>query len=246
VVMMLVATTVALLLLLGFSTSQGAAAAVNGPGAAAAVDGPRPRSFFWFNDVTPALPPFPPHQPPLPPSPPPPHPPLPPLAPPPPSPPPDEFDCHDLGGFDATMFRGMMSQYMERFYGSLPTAPREGREYRRLGTMEIVRYNLSYTNIELGEAKLLGCRNKGANKWWDPVENELDEIGDSVSEMLGPLAPYIGPNKGSRLIEFDTVTLEMEVEPRAAESSREQPRAAERVHPRSPQITRDRRSSRSA
>ncbi len=59
----------------------------------------------------------------------------------------------------------MMSQYMERFYGSLPTAPREGREYRRLGTMEIVRYNLSYTNIELGEAKLLGCRNKGANKW---------------------------------------------------------------------------------
>ena len=165
VVMMLVATTVALLLLLGFSTSQGAAAAVNGLGAAAAVDGPRPRSFFWFNDVTPALPPFPPHQPPLPPSPPPPHPPLPPLAPPPPSPPPDEFDCHDLGGFDATMFRGMMSQYMERFYGSLPTAPREGREYRRLGTMEIVRYNLSYTNIELGEAKLLGCRNKGANKW---------------------------------------------------------------------------------
>ena len=50
--------------------------------------------------------------------------------------------------------------------------------------------------------------------------------------MLGPLAPYIGPSKGSRLIEFDTVTLEMEVEPRAAESSREQPRGAERRQPR--------------
>ena len=52
--------------------------------------------------------------------------------------------------------------------------------------------------------------------------------------MLGPLSPYIGPNKGSRLIEFDTVTLEMEVEPRGAESSREQLRSA-----RSPEITPD-------
>ena len=183
---------VALLLLLGFSTSQGAAAAVNAPGAAAAVDGPRPRSFFWFNDVTPALPPFPPHQPPLPPSPPPPHQPLPPLSPPPPSPPPNKFDCHDLGGFDATMFRGMMSQYMERFYGSLPTAPREGREYRRLGTMEIVRYNLSYTNIELGEAKLLGCRNKGANKWC------VATLSPPGMQLSSPPCPVASPRPRTR------------------------------------------------
>lgn len=67
----------------------------------------------------------------------------------------------------------------------LPTPPNPGVEVNRLGLMELHRYNMSLTSLELGEITLTGCsyagRGRSRLEAWTGVIPDRPLVADGVS-----------------------------------------------------------------